>query len=330
MEKDLSLYVTDKKSKRIDAFIAEKAKISRSFCQKLIDDEMVSLNDKCPKHSDKVKEGDIIHVRIPIAKETEIEKQDIPLDIIYEDDDILVINKIRGMVVHPSAGHENGTMVNALMYHVGDLSGIGGEERPGIVHRLDKNTSGLLVIAKNDKAHQKLSSMFQKRTIRKEYLAVVHGKLRGPEGIINLPIGRDPKDRKLMAVGSGGKNAVTRWKVRKTYDDFSLVSLFPETGRTHQIRVHLKHIGNAVIGDPEYGRGAKLFDIEGQALHSHRISFNHPITNKPMEFEAPIPEDIEEILHMIEKSERNSEGGGQRSEGGGQRADSRGRIAEGG
>jgi len=303
MEKKLSLYVThNDKKRRIDTFISEKAKISRSLTQKLIEQGLITLNNENPKHGCRIKEGDIIHVRVPYKKDVGLEKQDIPLDIVYEDQDILVINKQRGMVVHPSAGHEDGTVVNALMYQVDDLSGIGGEDRPGIVHRLDKNTSGLLIIAKNDQAHQKLTQMFKSKSISKEYIAIVHGKLRGHEGVINLPIGRNPRDRKLMAVVTGGKNAITKWKVRKVYEDYSIVSLFPETGRTHQLRVHLKHIGSPVVGDPEYGKPkSNDFEIEGQALHAGRILFNHPSTGKKMEFEVPIPRDMQEIIDKLEE-----------------------------
>lgn len=302
MEKDLRLYVTDEKSRRIDIYVSEKAKISRSLSQKLIDDGMVTLNKEISKQSAIIKEGDIIHVRIPMPKESDIVSENIPLNMVYEDEHIAVINKPRGLVVHPAPGHESGTLVNALMYHIDDLTGIGGEERPGIVHRLDKNTTGLMVVAKTDAAHQKLTSMFQLRKIHKEYLAIVHGKLRGHEGIINLPIGRDPNDRKKMCVIASGKNAVTHWKVRKLFDEFSLVSLFLETGRTHQIRVHLKQVGNPVVCDPEYGGGRVFpFPIEGQALHSYRLSFDHPITGEHLEFEAPLPEDMQKIIEELEK-----------------------------
>lgn len=306
MEKELGLYVTHTDNKRrIDTFASEKAKISRNLTQKLIEEGLITLNEASVKYGYRIKEGDIIHIRVPYKRDVGIEKQDIPLDIVYEDKDILVINKQRGMVVHPSAGHKDGTVVNALMYQVDDLSGIGGEDRPGIVHRLDKNTSGLLIIAKNDKAHRKLSDMFKTKTISKEYIAIIHGKVRGHEGMINLPIGRNPKDRKLMAVVSGGKNAITKWKVRKVFPDYSLVSLFPETGRTHQLRVHLKHIGNPVVGDPEYGRtNSDLFDIEGQALHAIRIAFNHPSAGEKMEFETPIPDDIQEIINKLESGSK--------------------------
>ena len=301
MEKDLRLFVTDEKSRRIDTYVSEKAKISRTLSQKLIDDGMVTVNDEIPKQSSKVNEGDIVHVRIPMPKDSDIKEEEIPLDILFEDEHIVVINKKRGMVVHPAPGHQEGTLVNALMYHIDDLSGVGGVERPGIVHRLDKNTSGVMVIAKSDKAHQRLTSMFQLRNIEKEYLAIVFGKMRGHEGIINLPIGRDPNDRKKMAVVTSGKNAVTRWKVRKSYGDFSLVSMFLETGRTHQIRVHLKQVGNPVVCDPEYSSGRVCpFAIDGQALHSHRLAFEHPITGEKLSFEVPLPDDMKRIIQELE------------------------------
>lgn len=300
MEKDLSLYVAEDKPGRLDTYVAKKAKISRALTQKLISDGMVILNDTTTRRSSVLKEGDIIHLRIPMPKETKVEKQDIPLNIVYEDDDILVVNKDRGMVVHPAVGHWDGTLVNALLYHSDGLSSVGGEERPGVVHRLDKDTSGLLVVAKNDKAHQKLTQMFQTRKISKEYLALVQGKMRGHQGVINLPIGRHPSERTLMAVVPGGKTSVTKWKVRKAYGPYSLVSLFPETGRTHQIRVHLSHVGAPVVGDPEYNKNECPFGIKGQALHARRLTFEHPITGEKMEFEVPPPDDMQEIIDRLD------------------------------
>jgi 23S rRNA pseudouridine1911/1915/1917 synthase len=302
MEKELGIYVTGEKPGRLDAYAAEKSRLSREMTQKLIEQGLVTLNGAKTKPSSKLKEGDIINIRIPMPKDAGIEEQDIPLDILFEDEHIAVINKKRGMVVHPSVGHAKDTVVNALIYHLDDLSGIGGEERPGIVHRLDKNTSGLMIVAKTDEAHRKLTTIFQSRKITKEYVAIVHGRLRGREGVINLPIGRDTNDRKLMAISVGGKNAVTRWKVKKSYDEYSVVSLFLETGRTHQIRVHLKQVGNPVVGDPEYGKTEKVpFKIDGQALHAFRLSFDHPITGNNLEFEAPMPEDMQGIIEELDR-----------------------------
>ena len=303
MEKTLSLYVLGEKPGRLDTYISEKARISRTQVQKLIDESLVTLNDaQDPKPGARLKEGDLIFVRIPVEKaESNVEKQEIPIDIIFEDEHILVVNKERGMVVHPAAGHHNGTLVNALLYHADEMENVGEEGRPGIVHRLDKNTSGLLIVAKTDKAHQKLTTMFATRKIKKEYLAVLNGRIKGREGVINLPIGRDPKDRKKMAVVSGGKNGVTRWKLKKHYKEWTVVSAFPETGRTHQVRVHFAYLGHPLVGDPEYGPDKEPpSPIDGQALHSYRLRFEHPITGKQMELEAPIPEDMEKIIDMIE------------------------------
>jgi 23S rRNA pseudouridine1911/1915/1917 synthase len=307
MEKTLSLYVLGDKPSRLDTYIANKAHLTRTYVQKLIEDGCVILNDnKKPKTGSRLKEGDIIHVKIPVVRESPIQKQDLPIEILYEDDHIVVVNKQRGMVVHPAAGSPDGTLVNALLHHVDDLEGIGDEKRPGIVHRLDKNTSGVMVVAKTQEAHQGLVEMFQNRKIHKEYIAVVNGKMKGREGVINLPVGRDPKDRKKMAVVPDGKKALTRWKQRKAFKNYTVVSAFPETGRTHQIRVHFKYLNHPVVGDPEYASELKApTDIDGQALHAHKLQFNHPVTREPLEFTAPVPNDIEELIDEIESSEKN-------------------------
>ncbi|MFP4498334.1 MAG: RluA family pseudouridine synthase [Vulcanimicrobiota bacterium] len=301
MEKKLSLYVFGDDSGRLDSFVAEKAHISRSFAQKLIEEGHITYNnEENPKASQQVKDGDLIFVTIPEAREPEILEQDIPIDIVYEDEDIIVVNKVRGMVVHPAPGHDDSTLVNALLYHADEIKGVGNEIRPGIVHRLDKDTSGLIVAAKTYPAHQRMVELFKLRKVKKEYLALVHGKPRGREGVINLPVSRDPNDRKKIAVVAGGKPAVTRWKLIKSFKEHALVAAFPETGRTHQIRVHLSYMGCPVVGDPEYaGKKKPPLEIEGQALHSRKIQFQHPITNRPMEFEAPVPNDMQEIIDYL-------------------------------
>ncbi len=303
MEKTLSLYVLGDKPGRLDSYISEKAHISRTQVQKLIDEGLVTLNDTPgPKPGARLKEGDLVFLRIPVEKTGESPRgQDIPIDIVYEDEHIIVVNKERGMVVHPAVGHHDGTLVNALLYHTQEMETIGDEGRPGIVHRLDKNTSGLLIAAKTDSAHQKLTSMFSQRKIKKEYLAVLQGRIKGREGVINLPIGRDPGDRKKMAVVSGGRSSVTRWKLKKHYKEWTLVSAYPETGRTHQLRVHFTYLGHPLVGDPEYGPGAEPpSPMTGQALHSYRLSFHHPITGEPMNLEAPIPDDMEMLIDRID------------------------------
>lgn len=302
MEKTLSLYIMDDTIGRLDTYIAEKAHISRTQVQKLILEGMVTHNyNQNPKPGVKLKKGDLIFVRIPIPKITNLKKENIPIDIIYEDEHIVVVNKERGMVVHPAAGHQDGTLINALLFHVEEMEEIGDEQRPGIVHRLDKNTSGLLIAAKTAVAHQKLVEMFHLHKIMKEYVAVVHGRMKGREGIVNLPVGRDPKDRKKFAVVAGGKKSITRWKVKKAYKNFSLISVFPETGRTHQIRVHLKYLGNPVVGDPEYAENLRPpTDIRGQALHCLQLQLDHPVTGEKLSFIAPLPLDMEILIEEIE------------------------------
>lgn len=303
MEKTLSLYIMEDKPGRLDTYVSDAGKISRTQAQKLIKDGMVSLNEEThTKTGTRLNKGDIIFVRIPVEKkEPDLPAQDIPMDVVYEDEHIIAVNKVRGMVVHPAAGHHDGTLVNALLYHAEQIENVGQEGRPGVVHRLDKNTSGLIIAAKTNKAHLELSNMFAARKIKKEYIAIVHGKVKGREGKINLPIGRDPNDRKKMAVTPGGKSSVTRWKCKKIFKDWTMLSVFPETGRTHQIRVHFKYMGNPLISDPEYAVGYENpTDMEGQALHCHRLEFKHPITKDPMSLEAPLPEDMERLIEELE------------------------------
>lgn len=276
--------------------------ISRSMIQKLLEEDKIKVNEKVQKASYKTKIGDVISVEEIILKEIELKAQDIPIEIIYEDNDIIVVNKPKGMVVHPANGNPDGTLVNAIMNICKDsLSGIGGEIRPGIVHRLDKDTSGLLIVAKNDKAHINLSEQIKNREIVKKYIALVRGVVRENQATIDMPIGRSNKDRKKMAVRKDGKNAVTHFNVIKRYDGFTLLDIKIDTGRTHQIRVHLAEIGYPVVGDEVYSNGKNPFGVKGQMLHAKSLEFKHPITGKTLKLEAPLPEYFEDVLNKLER-----------------------------
>ena len=276
--------------------------LSRTMIQKLLEDKKILVNGKVEKASYKTKVGDILEVEEIEAKEIELKAQDIPLDVIYEDDDIIVINKAKGMVVHPANGNPDGTLVNAVMNICKDsLSGIGGEIRPGIVHRLDKDTSGLIIVAKNDKAHINLSEQIKNREITKKYVALVRGVIKENHATINMPIGRSSKDRKKMAVRKDGKNAVTHFNVIKRYDGYTLLDIKIDTGRTHQIRVHLAEIGYPVVGDEVYSNGKNPFGVKGQMLHAKSLEFKHPITGKTLKLEAPLPEYFEDVLNKLER-----------------------------
>ncbi len=247
----------------------------------------------------KVKVNDRITITIPSPKISEVTAEDISLDVIYEDSDLIVVNKPRGMVVHPAAGNYSGTLVNALLAHCKDLSGIGGVERPGIVHRLDKETSGLIVAAKNDLAHNALAKQFKSREVKKEYIALVHGLIKEDEGVVEKKIGRHPKDRKKMAVVKGGRESVSAYNVLERFSNYTLVKVILKTGRTHQIRVHLSSIGHPLVGDRVYGSRHEDFDLSGQMLHAKRLGFIHPRTGKEMLFEAALPKDMEELLRKL-------------------------------
>lgn len=276
--------------------------LTRAAAVRLTESGDVTLNGKTASKSDKVKIGDIVEITYPEPVSSEAVPQDIPLDIIYEDDDLLVVNKPKGMVVHPAAGNPDGTLVNALLYHCGDsLSGIGGVVRPGIVHRIDKDTSGLLMVAKNDTAHLKLSEQIKEHSFTREYEAVIIGHLKEQKGSIDAPIGRSKNDRKKMAVTElNSKNAVTRYEVLEEYPGFSYVRLRLETGRTHQIRVHMAYLGHPLAGDGVYGgRNAERIMEGGQCLHARKIGFKHPTTGKYMEFTSPLPEYFTKFLEKL-------------------------------
>lgn len=289
-------------SERIDKIIALKCELnSRSAAQKLIEDGAVKVNGIIVSKNYKVKSGDKITVQIPEAKELEITAENIPLDIRYEDSDLLVVNKPKDMVVHPAAGNYEGTLVNALLYHCKDsLSGINGVIRPGIVHRIDKDTSGLLIVAKNDFAHINLAEQIKVHSFRREYQSIVYGKIKNLQGKIDAPIGRHPVDRKKMTVTTkNSKNAVTHYELVEQYDKFAHIRLKLETGRTHQIRVHMSYIGHPVAGDPVYGPKKIITELNGQCLHAGLIGFKHPRSGKYIEIESELPTYFTEFLRRI-------------------------------
>ncbi|MFH1454491.1 MAG: RluA family pseudouridine synthase [Armatimonadota bacterium] len=296
-------YTAEKKyeGRRIDICLADITSFSRSFTQKLIKTGNVTVNNKVIKANYKINEKDKIKIFIPELKKLDLEPEDIPLDIIYEDNDIIVINKPKGMTVHPGAGSKKGTLVSALLAHCSDLSGIGGVERPGIVHRLDKDTSGIIIAAKNDSSHIKLSNQFSKRQVSKTYLALVHGIPKNNEGIIEKPIGRHPKNRKKMAVREDGRTAKTKWKMIKSYEKYALLEVNIYTGRTHQIRVHLNFAGLPVVGDQLYGKKSadENLGLTSQFLHAYKIGFTHPKTEEFIEFTADISFELKNILKDI-------------------------------
>ncbi len=277
------------------------SEITRVTTQKLLEEGKILVNDKKVKSSYKVKLDDIISVEIPEVKDTEIIPENIKLDILYEDEYIIVVNKAKGMVVHPANGNYTGTLVNALLYRCKDsLSGIGGEKRPGIVHRLDKDTSGVLIVAKCDKAHLNISEQIKSHKVKKTYIALVKGIVKDNEATIDMPIGRSKKDRKKMDIDKNGKNAITHFIVMQRYQGYTLLKVNIETGRTHQIRVHLSTIGYPIVGDEVYSNGKNEFNVEGQMLHAYCIEFLHPITGEKMKITAPLPEYFNEVLRKLE------------------------------
>lgn len=298
----MSDYVITDQTGRIDKVLTIlEPEITRSQLKNLINDGHVTVNGQPVKPKYKVQAGDKISLVKPEPQSLELTPENIPLDIVYEDDDMIVVNKPQGMVVHPAPGHPDHTLVNALLYH-SPLSTINGTFRPGIVHRIDKDTSGLLMVAKNDLAHQSLAEQLRNKTNKREYLALVYGQIKEDEGTIDAPLGRNPQDRKKQAVVKDGRHAVTHFKVVKRYDNFTLVKCILETGRTHQIRVHMKYIGHPLVGDPLYGP-RKVIGKNGQFLHAALLGFKHPRTGEEMVFEAPLPENFQKMLDKLDKQQ---------------------------
>ncbi|MBB5184786.1 23S rRNA pseudouridine1911/1915/1917 synthase [Faecalicoccus acidiformans] len=286
---------------RLDKTVAQALNLSRSRIKELLEDDRILVNGSVEKPSYQVQEEDQIQVDLPEAEEVEILPEPMDLDIVYEDQDLVVVNKPKGLVVHPAPGHHTGTLVNGLLAHCQDLSGINGKLRPGIVHRIDKDTSGLLIICKNDHSHHEIAKQLQDKTCHREYVALVHHPFDHDHGTINAPIGRDEKDRQKMAVtAKNSKSAITHFRVLKNYKDYALVSCLLETGRTHQIRVHMQYIGHPVVGDPKYGY-RKTMDTQGQLLHAARIEFIHPSTREKITLDAPLDPIFAKVIEQLDK-----------------------------
>lgn len=292
------IYTVESGGERLDVYLAEQLGKTRSYVKHLNDNGLVLCNGKQSKCGTVLKAGDIITVT-PEERVTHAEPQDLPLDVLYEDDDVAVINKQQGISVHPGAGNHNGTLVNALTYRFKNLSSAGGDVRPGIVHRLDKDTSGVLLVAKNDDAHAALTGQLSRREVQKVYLALLEGNLKSDEGEVRTNIGRSPRDRKKMAVLPNGKEAITLYSVVKRYRNNCLVKFIIKTGRTHQIRVHAQYLGHPVVGDKTYGYAKQRFDLNGQLLHAYQITFRHPSSGKELTFEAPLPDYFENVLNKL-------------------------------
>ncbi len=302
LENGFNFIFDENEKKRLDVYLSEKLEgFTRSHIQKMVEENNVFVNGSSVKASLKLKKGDIITGEIPKPREIEAKAEDIPIEVVYEDDDLLVVNKPQGMVVHPAAGNYEGTLVNALLYRCGDsLSGINGEKRPGILHRIDKDTSGLLLVAKNDNAHVFLAEQIKEHSLTREYKALVHGNVKEESGTVNAPIGRSDKDRKKMTITyKNSKEAVTHFFVMDRYEGYTLLRLRLETGRTHQIRVHMSKKGHSVVGDRTYGLKKEPFNLKGQLLHAYKIGFIHPTTKEYMEFESKLPKHFEDVLEKI-------------------------------
>ena len=301
-------FTVSEKSIRLDQFLASQLEdFSRSYIQKLIENENVKVNNSvCSVKKEKVKSGDEVEITVPEPVELTVDPENIPLDIVYEDDDVLVVNKPKGMVVHPAAGNYTGTLVNAIMYHCGDrLSSINGVVRPGIVHRIDKDTSGLLMIAKTDRAHESLSVQLAEHSVTRKYYALVYHNFKEDEGVIDKPIGRDPRNRLRNAVTyENSKRAVTHYKVLERFGKYTLVQCILETGRTHQIRVHMSYLKHPLVGDLVYGPKKQTLPVSGQMLHAKVIGFVHPVTGEYMEFDSELPEYFADILAKLRKEKR--------------------------
>ena len=299
-EREVLIITENEAGQRADVVLAAMLELTRSNMQKLLDEGRAVKGTKVIKSNYKVKLGDEIIVTLPEPQPLDVQPENIPLDIIYEDEDVVVVNKARGMVVHPAAGNYSGTLVNALLYHCKNLSGINGVIRPGIVHRLDKDTSGIMICAKNDAAHVSLSEQIQSKTAQRTYLAVVRGNIKTDSGVIETQIARDKDDRKKMAVvKEGGRNAITEYEVVERFGKYTIVKCKLKTGRTHQIRVHMEYLGYPLVGDPKYSPMKTPFSINGQALHSLTLAFDHPRTGERMEFEAKLPEDLHKIVTRL-------------------------------
>ncbi len=297
--KENKFVISDNAGQRVDVFLSSALEFTRSHVKKLCDDGNLIVNGKQSKANYVLKIGDEVVISLPEVKNLDAVPEDIPLKIVYQDNDLAVIDKPQGLTVHAGNGTCGNTLVNALLFHLDNLSGINGVIRPGIVHRIDKNTSGLLVVAKNDNAHVSLAKQIETKTCKRLYYALLEGVVKSDSGVIETNIGRNPKDRTKMAVVSNGRNAVTEYKVIKRFGSYTLCEFSLKTGRTHQIRVHSKHIGHPVVGDKEYGFKNQKFKLEGQLLHAHQLSFVHPTTGEQVTFESPIPEYFEKILKSI-------------------------------
>ena len=305
-EREILIITENEAGQRADVALAAMLELTRSNMQKLLDEGRAVKGTKVIKSNYKLKLGDEIVVTLPEPQPLDVQPENIPLDIIYEDEDVVVVNKARGMVVHPAAGNYSGTLVNALLYHCKNLSGLNGVIRPGIVHRLDKDTSGIMICAKNDAAHVSLSEQIQSKSAQRTYLAVVRGNLKTDSGVIETQIARDKDDRKKMAVvKEGGRNAVTEYEVVERFGKYTIVKCKLKTGRTHQIRVHMEYLGYPLVGDPKYSPMKTPFSINGQALHSLNLAFDHPRTGERMEFEAKLPEDLHKVVTRLRLGQFN-------------------------